>query len=340
MKLRFALLVLCWLAVSALCHAAPPPGYYLQWSDEFNGNALNTNIWNYNLSQRDSGYNTLAAVSVTNGFLTITTYTANGTNYTGFINTSNKVMTGYGYYEASIQFSNAPGTESAFWMESRYISNTNNSPTNGVEIDIFEHRDVDGSGNYWANGGDSALHWDGYGAFEQGSSWTSNNLGLGSGFHTYGLLWTTKSYTFYVDGNVTWTTNYLVSSAPEYILLTSDVENDNFVGKVPTGGYGSLATSTQQMLVDYVRYYVMLPTLPAKITGVTSSNGKLVITGTNLNGGGNFHYAVLTSTNLAAPLANWTALSTNSFNENGTFDYTNSINTTNPAAFFDVMAVP
>jgi len=92
--------------------------------------------------------------------------------------------------------------------------------------------------------------------------------------------------------------------------------------------------------VDYVRYYVMLPTLPAKITGVTSSNGKLVITGTNLNGGGNFHYAVLTSTNLAAPLANWTALSTNSFNENGTFDYTNSINTTNPAAFFDVMAVP
>jgi len=81
------------------------------------------------------------------------------------------------------------------------------------------------------------------------------------------------------------------------------------------------------------------PTRPANILGVTVSGNNLVINGTNLNGGQSFHYAVLTSTNLTVPLTNWTALSTNSFNANGTFSYTNAINPTNLAAFFSVKAV-
>jgi autotransporter-associated beta strand protein len=82
-----------------------------------------------------------------------------------------------------------------------------------------------------------------------------------------------------------------------------------------------------------------LPTQPATITGVTLSGGNLIIIGTNLNGGQSFHYAVLSSTNLLLPLTNWTALSTNVFNANGTFNYTNAIVPTNPAMFFDTKAV-
>jgi hypothetical protein len=81
------------------------------------------------------------------------------------------------------------------------------------------------------------------------------------------------------------------------------------------------------------------PAAPANITGVILSGGNLIVTGTNLNGGSNFHYEVLSSTNLTLPLTNWTVLSTNSFNADGTFNYTNVINPNNPSVFFDVKAV-
>ncbi len=81
------------------------------------------------------------------------------------------------------------------------------------------------------------------------------------------------------------------------------------------------------------------PTQPANILGVTLSGTSLVINGTNLNGGQNFHYAVLASTNLNLPLSSWTVLSTNAFNADGTFNYTNVASPTNAALFFDVKAV-
>jgi hypothetical protein len=81
------------------------------------------------------------------------------------------------------------------------------------------------------------------------------------------------------------------------------------------------------------------PTAPATITGVSLSGSNLVLTGTNLNGSSSFHYIVLTSTNLTTPLANWTILSTNSFNADGSFSYTNAVNPAQPTLFFDTKAV-
>jgi autotransporter-associated beta strand protein len=255
------------LASSFFIHAAPPSGYYQVWGDEFQGNSLNTKNWEYARNGwRNSAYNTSAAVSVTNDCLVITTYTAGGTNFTGFIDSQNLFNGGYGYYEASIQYSNAPGQWSAFWLQTPYmmnaqpdgtLGNTNNSPTNGVEIDVFEHRCVDGNNSSWINGGDNALHWNGYGPQEQSAVWSSQSLGVGTGFHTYGLLWTTNKYSFYLDGNVTWSTSqYLVSSAEQFIRLTSEIQSNSWAGTVPPGGYPSLATSQVKMFVDYVRYYV------------------------------------------------------------------------------------
>jgi fibronectin-binding autotransporter adhesin len=83
----------------------------------------------------------------------------------------------------------------------------------------------------------------------------------------------------------------------------------------------------------------VLPTAPASITGITVSGTNLVLTGTNLNGGAGFHYVVLTTTNLATPLANWTILSTNSFNADGSFSFTNGLNPAQPALFFSTKAV-
>ena len=254
------------MAMTLLAHAAPPPGYRLIWSDEFNGARLNKAKWEYARNGwRNSAYNTPAAVSVTNGCLVITTYTSGGTNFTGFIDTKNRFEAGYGYYEASIEFSNAPGQWSAFWIQSPWmmnvqpngtLGNTNNSPGNGVEIDVFEHRCVDARGHNWINGGDHALHWNGYGPHEHDAVWSSRNLGVGNGFHKYGFLWTTNSYTFYVDGHVTWATrSYMISSVPEFIRLTSEVQSNSWAGTVPPGGYPNKAGSQIKMYVDYVRYY-------------------------------------------------------------------------------------
>jgi len=83
----------------------------------------------------------------------------------------------------------------------------------------------------------------------------------------------------------------------------------------------------------------VLPTAPASITGITLVGSNLVLIGTNMNGGAGFHYVVLTTTNLATPLTNWTILSTNAFNADGSFRYTNALNSAQPAAFFSTKAM-
>lgn len=258
MKSSAVLVLFTVLSCVLACPAAPPPGYQLRWSDEFNGDSLDTNGWNIETGRRHMAVNTAAAVCVTNGCLVLTTYSEGGINYTGFIDTKRKVLNGYGYYEASIQFSNSPGNWSAFWLQSPFIQHTNSldNPTNGVEIDIFEHRRVDAKQSDWTDGGDHALHWNGYvkGIHKQGT-FSDRNLGVASGFHTYGLLWTTNRYAFSIDGRVTWTTNYPVSSVKEFVLLTSEVNGKSWAGDVPAGGYPGRDQSGIKMFVDYVRYY-------------------------------------------------------------------------------------
>jgi autotransporter-associated beta strand protein len=86
---------------------------------------------------------------------------------------------------------------------------------------------------------------------------------------------------------------------------------------------------------------IAAPTQSAQILGAFYSNGSLILKGTNNNvPNTSFHYEVLSSTNLAVQLTNWTVLATNNFNANGTFYYTNIIDATKPAMFFDTIAVP
>ena len=60
--------------------------------------------------------------------------------------------------------------------------------------------------------------------------------------------------------------------------------------------------------------------------------GKLVLTGSG--GITNGSYYVLSSTNLAAPLTNWTRLATNRFDNGGNFDVTNAMNNNSPQSFY------
>src|ERR1700760_196879 len=132
---------------------AVPAGYYLVWSDEFNGSTLDTTKWDYwLLGNRRDAVNTTAAVAVTNGSLVISTYTSGGVNYTAMIANDQKFRTKYGYWESSVKWGDTNGMWSAIWMQSPTMGANINDPfTSGSEIDIGEHRFVDGSGNSIAN---------------------------------------------------------------------------------------------------------------------------------------------------------------------------------------------
>lgn len=80
------------------------------------------------------------------------------------------------------------------------------------------------------------------------------------------------------------------------------------------------------------------PSVPPSITRVSLSAGNVIITGTNNVGpGGTYH--VLSSTNAAMPLSNWTTLTSGSFDNNGNFSSTNALNPANSRSFF-ILQVP
>jgi beta-glucanase (GH16 family) len=239
--------------------AAPPPGYVLTWSDEFNGSALDAAKWHVHTGARENAVNTAEAVSETGGNLVITTYTAGQTYFTGFIDTQHTFERAYGYFEARIAFQTESGTHSAFWLQSPTVGVVGNPEANGVEIDIFEHRHSDRKGKIISDGGDSALHWDGYGASHKKNVIEYKNLALASGFHTYGFLWTSNQYLVSIDEKLVWSVDGPISRRPEFIRLTSEVDRSDWSGTRPAEGYGDRSTSTNKMLVDYVRVYAPTP---------------------------------------------------------------------------------
>lgn len=127
------------------------------------------------------------------------------------------------------------------------------------------------------------------------------------------------------------------------ITYTGTIGGNGFagfqLGTVPAGVTANLLDTGSAVQLAVTAVAVASPTEPAKILGATLSGANLVINGTNLNGGSSFHYAVLSSTNIALPLTNWTILSTNSFNADGTFIYTNAIDPAKSAEFFNTKAV-
>jgi autotransporter-associated beta strand protein len=250
--------------------AAPPAGYYLVWADEFSGSSLDTTKWNYWLAgPRRDAVNVSSAVSVGGGNLTITTYTTNGTHYTGMIATDNKFRSKFGYWEASIDWNDAPGMWSAYWMQSPTMGADLSDPvTSGCEIDIQEHRAIDSGGNNIANQVQANIHWNGYGASHLSQGSGNQGTGQNPGFHTYGFKWTADSYDFTIDGVSKWTGGSApVSRSTEWMILSSEVDDGSWAGNIPVGGYGNLLTSTTKMTVDYVRYYAPTSTIFWKGTG-------------------------------------------------------------------------
>jgi PKD repeat protein len=88
-------------------------------------------------------------------------------------------------------------------------------------------------------------------------------------------------------------------------------------------GAGGASTNT------YTAYIVVKPN--PMLGKPVLSGGSLILSGTN--GPAGVQYRILTSTNVALALTNWTPVLTNVFAPNGSYGYTNSA-TTNSDGFF------
>jgi hypothetical protein len=115
-------------------------------------------------------------------------------------------------------------------------------------------------------------------------------------------------------------------AGPHTIHLLSYTGSDPFAGlslaPLPPGYSGSLVDNSGS--IDLNVTVAAVPHSPT-IHGIAISGGQVIISGTNNNNGtGGGTYRVLTSTNVALALTNWSLLT------NGTFDVNGNFSTTNP----------
>ncbi|MGH7940209.1 MAG: family 16 glycosylhydrolase [Limisphaerales bacterium] len=271
LKVSTAAFILALLFIGRHASATPPPGYYQVWGDEFNGSSLDTTKWDYlDLGSRRDAVNVTNAVSFNGSNLVITTYTSNNVHYTAMIASDQTFGPRYGYWESSIKWGDTNGMWSAFWFQSPTMGDYLYDPfVSGSEIDVVEHRATDGgSDGDIMNIVQNNIHWNGYGSDAESAGSGNIGSGLGSGFHTYGLLWTPSAYTIDIDGSNACSWNFSndgvpISESSEWVILSSEVDDTSttWAGEIPPDGYGSLAASTTKLMVDYVRYYAPTNTI-------------------------------------------------------------------------------
>lgn len=238
----------------------------LVWSDEFDGDTLNSAYWNrqeveagtFNEEwQRytDSPKNAY----IENNCLVIKAIhesTEHGSNqYTSArLNTANKFAFKYGKIVASIKLPKGKGIWPAFWMLGANLDENGGDtpwPQSG-EIDILELYGTKNDAAIEAN-----LHYtDNEGKHAQmGAKTFKLNEGIfADEFHVFELLWTEKEVEWYVDGekyaSIPIDSNEMSEFHNEFFLLLNIA-----VGGKWAGYPGSTSEFPQYMYVDWIKVY-------------------------------------------------------------------------------------
>ena len=146
--------------------------------------------------------------------------------------------------------------------------------------------------------------------------------------HRFPQLYGSYIYGDYVSGAI-WRLTYNGATATTPQLLFHDGGISAF-GVDPSNGdvlYCNLKNG-----VNAIINRIISTNQAPYITSATLSAGSLVISGSN--GPANGKYSFRTSANITTPPANWTPVSTNSFDANGNFIFTNPIAPETPTLFY------
>ncbi len=122
-----------------------------------------------------------------------------------------------------------------------------------------------------------------------------------------------------------------LAGGDRFRLFSAGAYNGSFA-IVPTTPGPGLTWDVSSLLVDGTLKIAGDATPAPEIEAVTVSGGNIAISGTG--GPANRDYFVLTATNVALPLINWTRLQTNRFDTGGSFGFTNAVDSNVPQQFF------
>jgi len=247
----------------------PVPGQWeMTLNEEFNGAALNTDLWNTRLVWDGPAESELQAyspknISVQDGAVRLRFEKRTAHQYddpnlptrpyaTACLTTFDKFTQRYGYFEARVRFPTARGGWPAFWMMPDRgpgrgdVWQRRSTHDGGMEIDIAEHLCEWGPGLY-----NCAAHWDGYAASHRNTQLPLQQYArTADGFHTFGLLWEPARLVWFCDGKekVRWE-NERVGSVPAFLKFTIQVGGAWATHDVDDGAL------PDQMLVDYARVW-------------------------------------------------------------------------------------
>ena len=245
--------------------------YSLVWSDDFSGNSLDTDKWNYELHEPGWVNNELQRytdsidnIYVKDGNLVIQPIkkedAATGkTSYTsGRINTRGKGDFKYGKIEIRAKLPKGQGIWPAIWMMPTREELYGGWPKCG-EIDIMELLGNEPSKVY------QTLHYSktGIDVQSQGSK-TLSSGDFSDDYHVFSLEWLPDKISFYVDGKLTKTETRWYTSTDGTGIITYPAPFDqefNIILNVAVGGNwpgnpdASTDFSKAKLLVDYVKVY-------------------------------------------------------------------------------------
>jgi hypothetical protein len=126
-----------------------------------------------------------------------------------------------------------------------------------------------------------------------------------------------------------------IGAAPDY---GTGAGSRFFAGNLADAAVFTRALSAAQVQGVFNGTFVVNQLPAPTITHVGLSGENIVISGTNNAGpGGTYH--LLTSTNIATPLSNWTVLTSGSIDGNGNVNSTNAINAATSRSFY-ILQVP
>jgi beta-glucanase (GH16 family) len=221
----------------------PSPCTWQQtFSDNFDGDSLDTSKWNTSYPSGNGGeqqFYAPDAFSLKDGILNITAHHhgMNGYPYTsGILTTQGTFSQKYGFFTMRAKLPKGQGFWPAFWM----LPVTPDYPT---EIDIFEMLGNDPHTLYLSN------HWQADGEGEMDNKDTYQGPDFSSDYHTFSLRWRSDKLTWYIDGVEQHHTYQGVPQAPMFILI------DFAVGGTWPGNPDDTTNFPSSMKIDYVKAY-------------------------------------------------------------------------------------
>ncbi len=281
------------------------------WSDEFNGAAIDTSVWAFDIGNGSGGWgnneleyytSSFQNAYVSGGLLNIVArqQSMGGRNYTSArMKTQGLFSKTYGRFEWRAKFPQGAGFWPALWMLGTNI-NSAGWPACG-EIDVME------------NNGSSPTNVQG--SIHSGSDATKVYTLPGSSvtnFHSYLLEWTPNAINWFVDGllyesQTNWSSS--LGAYPEpfdrpFFLIMNLAIGGNYLGNPSTNTINAGSAFPATMQVDYVRIYDQ--TSPLQIS-LTRSNSNVVLTWpTNIV----CHLQAQTNINASGLTTNWFDLNT------------------------------